>query len=301
MKNNRFDLKAYETEKWLKNNMKLKDYLPTFIGSLFMIIPAYFLFNKITYYYTKETYLVGSRLVFDKNIYSVLGAILILFSVINVFLSIYYSKRAREENVSFLYSFSILTRPLTFLASIFISLFNTFLYILFLIPGYLLTLNYGLSLYKISNKEDKIGKAFSMINNGISGYRLDFLFKYLNNIIIFIIILTISSVSGYYIRINFNMNLNMSMYISFSILMFIYSFFFARLKMIIARFIYLISDVKTYILEEEKKQKILLKQQRQLNDLEVSDNQVSFDIIQCPNCGMMVTSQYCTRCKTKVK
>lgn len=306
----KFDIRSYESEKWRSNNIKFVDYFITIFFALILGAISYFLFKKVTYTFTKETALEGSRIIFDNNLYFVLLILLAIFSLFNVFMSYYFSLRGRDQNNGFLSAFKILARPGTFISALLLSLITTFLHIA-IIPGILFSSAAGAALYKLTNPDDSVSNSMDFMRKSTVGFKTDFIIKYVKTALVYIIILGLSIYVGFYMYENKIVeDVNLILAIVYSASTFIFSFYLTGLKLIIARFVYLITDVKTYAEQESLKKPIPvpgenieqhMAPETKPASISVSASQPSFDIVQCSNCGMMVTSQYCTRCGKKVK
>ncbi len=301
MKDSDFKISSLDVSIWLKKASDVSSYFMSLLAAFLLTVIASFIYPYLEYSYTEETVYQASHLKLGFNAIFILGAILLSYALINTFLSYYYGAKAEDKNISPLYTFKLFLKPVSLIIMLFINMFNVLLYPLFLIPGFIITTIFGISNYYLSRDNVSISDALRRNSKYSKGFRLDLIFIYLLGILMFIISMAIAFFVTKYLGSFYHIGSLPSLLTLFTgITLLLFSPFMARMKLRIARYQYLFMDVrhKDFIkrMEEAK-----LKAKNNKSTLSVSDSLESFDIVQCPNCGMMVTSQVCPRCGKKLK
>lgn len=296
-----FKISSLDVSIWLKKACDVSAYFMSLLGAFLITLIASFIYPYLEYTYTEETVYQASHLKLGFNAIFILGGVLLSFALINTFLSYYYGAKAEDKNISPLYTFKFFLKPLSLIAMIIINMLNALLYPLFLIPGFIVTTIFGISNYYLSRDNVSISDALRRNSKYSKGFRLDLVFIYLLGILMFILSMGIAFAATKYLKSFYHIGSLPSLLTIFTgLTLLFFSPFMARMKLKIARYQYLFMDVrhKDFI---RKMEEAKLKAKNKKTNLTISDSLESFDIVQCPNCGMMVTSQVCPRCGKKLK
>lgn len=301
MNDSDFKISSLDVSIWLKKACDVSAYLMSLLGAFIITVIASFIYPYLEYSYTEETVFQASHIKVGFNALFIVGAILLSYALINTFLSFYYGAKAEDKKISPLYTFKLFLKPLSLIVMLVINMINVLLYPFFLIPGFIVTTIFGISNYYLSRDNVSIGDALRRNSKYSKGFRLDLVFIYLLALLMFILSIGISFLLTKYLGNLCHIGSLPSLLTIFTgITLLLFSPFMARMKLKVARYQYLFMDVRhrDFI---RKMEEAKLKAKNNKPNLKVSDSLESFDIVQCPNCGMMVTSQVCPRCGKKLK